>query len=128
MVLYATPRSRQSRDKRKRREWREDIQSEALAHRLAGAVPVDEPVRVKIGYYYRGASLDLDNIFKAILDGLEGVVYSNDNLITDLVASKRSLDEFARIDVSPMLMRAIAAGADFVHIVADRPEDIEVLR
>ena len=83
---------------------------------------------MRIGYYYRGGSLDLDNILKAILDGLELVVYTDDNLIVDLVVSKRSLDEFARIHVSQSLARALATGADFVHIVVDRATEIEVLK
>ena len=63
--------------------------------------------------------MDLDNILKAILDGLEGVAYVDDNAIVDLIASKRSLDEFARLDVSMAFARALATGADFVHIVVD---------
>jgi hypothetical protein len=73
-------------------------------------------------------SLDLDNILKAILDGLEGVAYMDDNVIVDLIASKRSLDEFARLDVSTAFARALATGADFVHIVVDQATEIEVLK
>jgi Holliday junction resolvase RusA-like endonuclease len=128
MVVFATPVSRQARRKHKRTAWKETVRNEALAARSSGATPVAEPVVVKIGYYYRGASLDLDNIFKAILDGLEHVVYTEDNLIADIVASKRSLEQFVRVDVSPALARALASGADFVHIVVERAGEAEVLR
>ncbi len=95
----------------------------------AGEPSASEPIRVKIGYYYSGSgSLDVDNIVKAILDALEGIVYTDDNLITDLVVSKRSLDAIARIDVSAGFAEALATGADFVHIVADAPSGIEVFR
>lgn len=55
-------------------------------------------------------------------------MYTDDNLIMDLIVSKRSLDEFVRLDVSVAFARALAAGADFVHIVVDRPTEVEVLR
>jgi len=126
--VFATPVSRQTRSKRKRREWREVIREEALTAWRTGDSPATEPIRVRIGYYYRGSSIDLDNILKAILDGLEGVAYMDDNVIVDLIASKRSLDEFARLDVSRGFARALAAGADFVHIVVDHATDIEVFR
>lgn len=83
---------------------------------------------MRIGYYFRGDSLDVDNILKAMLDGLEGVVYTDDNLIADLVVSKRSLDEFARLDVSVEFARALESGADFVHIRVDQVGDIEVMK
>ena len=83
---------------------------------------------MRIGYYFRGDSLDVDNILKAILDGLEGVVYTDDNLITDLIVSKRSLDEFARMDVSVAFTRALETGADFVNILVDRAGEIEVMK
>lgn len=128
LFVFATPVSRQTHRKRKRRDWRETIREEALTARAAGEIPVTEPIRVRIGYYFRGGSLDVDNILKAILDGLEGVVYSNDNLIMDLIVSKRSLDEFVRLDVSAAFAGALATGADFIHIVVDRPDEVEVLR
>lgn len=83
---------------------------------------------MRIGYYFRGDSLDVDNILKAMLDGLEGVVYTDDNLIADLVVSKRSLDEFARMDVSVEFARALETGADFVHIRVDPADDAEVMK
>ena len=83
---------------------------------------------MRIGYYFRGDSLDVDNILKAILDGLEGVVYTDDNLIADLIVSKRALDEFARMDVSVEFARALETGADFVHIRVDQVGELEVMK
>jgi len=128
LFVFATPVSRQTRRKRKRRDWREVIHDEAVTAWRPGDSPATEPIRVRIGYYYRGGSLDLDNILKAILDGLEDVAYMDDNVIVDLIASKRSLDEFARLDVSTAFARALATGADFVHIVVDQAAEIEVLK
>jgi Holliday junction resolvase RusA-like endonuclease len=98
LFVFATPVSRQARSRKKRSDWREEIRAKALEVQSPNESPWSEPVRVRIGYYFRGDSLDVDNILKAILDGLGGVVYTDDNLIADLIVSKRSLDEFARID------------------------------
>jgi Holliday junction resolvase RusA-like endonuclease len=128
LFVFATPVSAQARRKRKRRDWRETIREEALKLITTGDLPASEPIRVRIGYYFRGGSLDVDNVVKAILDGLKHIVYTDDGMIVDLIVSKRSLDEFVRFDVSASFARALATGADFVHIVVDRPTEIEVLR
>jgi crossover junction endodeoxyribonuclease RusA len=128
LFVFATPVSRQARVRKKRRDWREEIRVKALEVQNPDDSPWSEPIRVRIGYYFRGDSLDLDNILKAILDGLEGVVYTDDNLISDLIVSKRSLDEFARMDVSVEFARALETGADFVNIVVDQAGDIEVMK
>jgi hypothetical protein len=58
---------------------------------------------------------------------MKDAVYTDDNLITDLIASKRSLDEVLRVSVSVPFAGALATGADFVHVVVDQPVQIEVL-
>ncbi|HEV7487786.1 MAG TPA: RusA family crossover junction endodeoxyribonuclease [Thermoanaerobaculia bacterium] len=128
LFVFATPVSRQARSRKKRSDWREEIRAKALEVQTSGESPWSEPVRVRIGYYFRGDSLDVDNILKAILDGLEGVVYTDDNLIADLIVSKRALDEFARMDVSVEFARALETGADFVHILVDHVREIEVMK
>jgi Holliday junction resolvase RusA-like endonuclease len=128
MFLFATPVSRQTRNRKKRNDWREEIRAKALELQTPNESPWPEPVRVRIGYYFHGDSLDIDNILKAILDGLKGVVYTDDNLIADLVVSKRSLDEFVRLDVSVKFAQALETGADFVHVIVDDADDIEVMK
>ena len=100
LFVFATPVSSQARRKQKRSDWREEIRAEALKLQVTGDVPATESIRVRIGYYFRNRSLDLDNILKAILE----------------------------LDVSAAFARALLAGADFVHITVDRPTVIEVLR
>ena len=128
MVVFATPRSRQTRRRRKRREWKGEIEEQARRHLQPGVAVLDEPITVRIGHYYRRVSLDVDNILKAILDGLEKVVYTNDNLIVDLIVSKRAIEGFSHDRVSTVLARSLAAGVDFVHITVSPSMDVEVLR
>jgi Holliday junction resolvase RusA-like endonuclease len=128
LFVFATPASGQARRKKKRRDWREEIRAAARRIVPEHVPPVKEPIRVRIGYYYSGRSLDVDNILKAMLDGLEHVVYTNDNLIVDLIVSKRTFADLAQIDMSKALMSAVGTGADFIHLMVDRPTTIEVLR
>lgn len=129
MFIFEKPRSRQMRDKQKRSDWRTRIREEAIAQGGGAAGPAQGPIRVRIGYYFRSVSLDVDNILKAILDGLERVVYESDNDITDLIVSKRSLDDIARNEnTSAQFMRALQRNQDFLHIIIDRSVVVEVLQ
>lgn len=42
---------------------------------------------------------DVDNIVKAILDGLNGIVYADDTQVAELVASKKYDDSEERVEV-----------------------------
>lgn len=76
---------------------------------------LDEPIRVKLVFqyaypkikkefkegdihYYVGLS-DIDNLIKAMLDGLQGVCYTNDRLIVEVNAMK-IYSRFSGISVS----------------------------
>ena len=126
--VVATPVSSQARNRKKRRDWGAEIRARALEAWDPNHSPFSEPIRVQIGYYFRGGSLDVDNILKAILDGMKDVVYTDDNLVTDLAVKKRSLDGFLRMDMSVGFACALETGADFVHVLVDRADEIEVLK
>ena len=85
LVVVATPVSRQARRHEKRSAWRDEILAAALAELASDVDPVTQPVVLRIGYFYRGGSLDLDNIINSIQNGLEGVVFANDGQVTDLI-------------------------------------------
>lgn len=91
-------------------------------------VPTDQRLAMKIGYFYIEAAPDLDNILKPIIDALKGVVFSDDELIDDLVASKRPKANYRVADVSPILLRALGGNSDFVYVVVDVAREIEVLK
>lgn len=90
----------------------------ALEYERAGGKLMDGPVRVLIHAYFpipksaskklRGEMIDgvvlpkckpdVDNICKAVLDGLNGVAYTDDTQVTTLV-SMRDYGEIPRLDV-----------------------------
>jgi hypothetical protein len=60
-------------------------------------------------YFFGGASLDVDNMAKPILDALKGLVYSDDSQVTDLLCRKRDLKGDLRIqNPSPVLLASFS--------------------
>ena len=71
---------------------------------MAGEKPLDEPLRVYLDVYvqkpkswpknrnYADRKPDLDNFCKGACDAMEGVVYSNDSRIVQLVLAKHLSD------------------------------------
>jgi len=117
LLILATPVSRQVRRLQKRSGWREEIRTAAAAEWDESQAPVAQAVALKIGYFYHGGSFDLDNIINPIQNGLEGIVFSNDSLVVDLVASKRPLEGVFRVAMSPKLARGFASGTSYILLL-----------
>ena len=60
-------------------------------------------LEVQVTFFVSNPNKDIDNLAKFLLDALEGVIYSNDRLIWDLVAKKRILGhplQFTRVRIN----------------------------
>ena len=80
--------------------------------------PFTGEVMVTITYFFDGASLDVDNVPKPILDALKGLVYSDDSQVSDLLCRKRDLNGDLRIqNPSPVLLATLSHSEQFLHIV-----------
>ena len=83
---------------------------------------------VTITYINDAIRLDVDNIPKPILDGLEQVVFPDDRLITDMLCRKRDSKGDLQIQpFSPGLIEALARSTPFVHISVDHAPDQGVI-
>ncbi len=70
----------------------------------------------------------MDNIPKPILDALKGLVYVDDNQVTDLVCRKRYLnDEMEILTDLASLERALSSRIEFLHIVVEDAPQQEVV-
>lgn len=94
------------------RRFEAEVRAAALDYMTrmgAGRIPVDEPISVHVVACFRIPSswpkrkkesassliprIDVDNILKAVLDGMNGVVFEDDRQIIKAVAEKRYEDE-----------------------------------
>ena len=79
---------------------------------------------VTIIYVYDAIPLDVDNIPKPILDALKGLVFINDDQITDLICRKRDMSTELQVQYfSPALDEALDGSAPFVHIIVGNAPD-----
>ncbi len=79
---------------------------------------------VTITYFYLDKELDVDNVPKPIIDALKGLVFEDDNQVTDLLCRKRDLrHNFIMLGHSPLLEQSLNRGRQFLSvIVTDAPK------
>ena len=89
--------------------------------------PLDGEVMVVITYYFKGESLDVDNMPKPILDALNGLVYADDCQITDLVCRKRDRNRDLQFEnPSSVLVETLGRSEQFLHITVANARSLEV--
>jgi hypothetical protein len=123
-TVVGVPVSMQTRNRERLRAWMKDVRAAAVGRLPAGAAPVAFQVIITIVYYYADATLDTDNMIKPIQDSLKGVVYVDDNQVTDVRAGVRSLDGTFKVrGISEVLAGGFVTGRDFVHVRVERAPD-----
>ena len=89
--------------------------------------PFAGEVMVVITYYFKGGSLDVDNMPKPILDAMNRLVYSDDRQITDLVCRKRDRNRDLQFEnPSSVLLETLGRSEQFLHITVANARSLEV--
>jgi Endodeoxyribonuclease RusA len=130
LIVTGAPRSANA-NPRSRRRWRETVSRAAWDRLREESVPgpTNQDLAVLIIYFYQGETyLDVDNIAKSLLDGLKGVLFQDDQQVSELLVRKTRLSAgLSLIGASPYLLDAIEgvsqSGSDFVYIRADPAPD-----
>jgi Holliday junction resolvase RusA-like endonuclease len=123
-TIDGPPVSQQTRNKELRRQWTAKVRSVAAQSWPSEESLFSDPVIVRISWFYENISMDVDNIPKPIIDGLKGLVFLDDNVVTDLVCQKRNLnEEFSIRNPSPILAEGISRREDFLYIVVEEAPD-----
>lgn len=79
-------------------------------------------------HFYDSVSMDIDNLPKPILDALKGLVYLDDEQITDVVCRKRNLHgDFRLENPSSVLAEGFGRGNEFLYILVENAPDQEVI-
>ena len=72
--------------------------------------------------------MDIDNIPKPISDALNGLVYVDDEQVTDSIIRKRNLNDDLRVDHrSSLLAEALSRLNEFLFIVVEEAPDQTVI-
>ena len=89
---------------------------------------MNEPVMFTIMYFYDERPLDVDNIPKPILDALKGLIFEDDDQVTDLVCRKRYVHtEFMGDNFSRAFYEGMDRHSEFLYIVVEKAPDQEVI-
>lgn len=128
-IVDGPPVSQQARRRDRVRAWIEEMQRAAEDDWPPGEIPEAGPVMLTITYFYDAVSFDVDNIPKPILDALKGLVYIDDDQVTDILCRKRDLNRELRVEnPSRILAEGLSRGKEFLHILVDAASDQEVIR
>src|SRR5438477_12791754 len=128
-IVAGAPRSANA-NPRSRRRWRRARVSQAARERLQDeGGPTNQDISVLIIYFYQGeTTLDVDNIAKSLLDGLKGVLFRDDQQVSEILIRKSRLRAGlsltgASLDRLDAVERMSRAGSDFVYVRADPAPD-----
>ena len=129
-VVDGPPVSQQTRNKERLQQWTAKVRSAAAQSWPLGEVPFSDSVQVSITWFYEtiSISMDVDNIPKPIIDGLKGLVFIDDNQVTDMICRKRNQNEELRIrNPSPVLAEGLSRKKDVLYIVVEDAPDQRVI-
>jgi Holliday junction resolvase RusA-like endonuclease len=122
-VVDGPPVSQQARRRERVRQWIDEVRAAASRFWFSGEVPVSESVLLSVTYFYDATSIDVDNIPKPIIDALRGLVFMDDNQVTDMICRKRNLKEVLIENPSAVLAEGLSRGKDFLYIVVEDAPD-----
>ena len=81
---YAGPKGAYSYQEPRVTAWEQSI-GIAAKEAMQGQPPIVEPVTIHLNFYRKDArTCDIDNLSKAVLDGMKGVVYVDDKQVNEL--------------------------------------------
>ncbi|MGE3799567.1 MAG: RusA family crossover junction endodeoxyribonuclease [Candidatus Kapaibacterium sp.] len=118
-IVEGRPVSQQTRRRERIRKWKEDVRVAALRTWPTGELPETGNIMLTITLLYVDIHGDVDNIPKPIADALKGLVYDDDEQITDILCRKRCLRDVHFRRITPALAQGLISNGDFLHITVD---------
>lgn len=115
----------------RRTAWKANVRNSAAKYWNHGAQPVVQSLQVSIVHYYAASPVgDTDNLVKPILDALNGLVYVDDSLVTDVICRRRRIDTRYEFDHVPyILLDGLTSGFDdFIYVVVEPAPESTILK
>jgi len=125
-IVMGPPISHQSNDRTLLRAWRAKVRAAAMGRLPDGQMPLDSSMKITVVYFHDGdwTRMDNDNLLKPIQDALIGLVYQDDNQITDSAVRKTSLDGAFFVRGMPLILaEGFAHGYEFIYLRIEAAPD-----
>src|ERR671931_1599876 len=97
-VIDGPPVSQQARRRERVRQWRDAVRRVTEQNWPPEELPVTGPIMLTVIYFCDDVAMDLDNLPKPIVDALKGLVYLDDDQVTDIVCRKRNRNSDLRLE------------------------------
>lgn len=126
-VIQGYPATGQSSGQHKQR-WKAQVAKAAKSGRPS-QLPEFRSVALRVLVFHLARQGDIDNILKATLDGMKGVVFLDDEQVTQVFGAKIDLSNEPVVFRNPSeaLAEAVGRRRDFVYVVVDDPQPLEEL-
>ncbi len=115
--------SQQARDTERRNRWKEQVNKAASQKWNADPLPTSSPIAVTITYFTKrdpGEARDVDNLAKPILDAMKGIVYCDDEQVSDLICRIRGLEtKLRKVSQLADLPKNLDESRPVVHVCVD---------
>lgn len=114
-LIPRRPVSLQTKNRANLQAWKTYVRSEAA--KTWSGPPYSIDIELLLVYLYDTDPVDTDNIIKPIQDALVGLVYDEDNLITDVQSHRRPLTGTFDLTKCPLLLiQGILSGNECVYV------------
>ena len=115
----ANAKAHSATTRRKYREWMQKVKTAAINKELSSLPLIQSgEVEVRITNFPSGSYHDVDNVIKPIFDAMNGVIYTDDQLITRVLSERIDLSNRPLItNPSDLVIEAIDRYQEFLHIV-----------
>ncbi len=126
MLIPRRPLSVQAKNKNLQ-DWKAYVYGRAREVWKYGTPHTELGLRLTLVYLCDESPADIDNIVKPIQDGLVGVVYADDYLITDVDSHRRFITDGIDLTNLPrLLIQGADSGEECVYVSVSLSENLEV--
>jgi len=116
-TVRGPPVSAQSRNPKLLARWKDNVAKAAHRANPAGCLPADRQLTVILSEFSEAATMDRDNMAKAVLDSLQGVAYVNDRQVKHVDVEWCDIEgSFVVRYMSAVVAQALSAGDEFLWI------------